>query len=67
MSQQKSQFSFGRGTRGFCDSVANDPISYRFTWISTDKWDEQVFRIGETVTHEKAIAAPHRESSTQTG
>ncbi len=30
----------------------------------TDKWDEQVLRIGETVTHEKPIAAPHRGSST---
>jgi hypothetical protein len=35
--------------------------------ISTDKWDEQVLQIGETGTHEKPIAAPHRGSSTQTG
>jgi hypothetical protein len=35
--------------------------------IGTDKWDEQVLRIGETVTHEKAIATTHRGSSTQTG
>ncbi len=38
-----------------------------FFGIRTDKWDEQVLRIGETVTHEKAIAALHRRSSTQTG
>jgi lipid-binding SYLF domain-containing protein len=31
-----------------------------------NKWDEQVLRIGETVTHEKASAAPHRGSPTQT-
>jgi hypothetical protein len=35
--------------------------------IGSDKWDEQVLRIGETVTHEKAIAAPHRGSPMQTG
>ena len=35
--------------------------------ISPDKWDEQVLRIGETVTHEEANAAPHRGSSTQAG
>lgn len=28
--------------------------------IGTEKWDEQVLRIGETVTHEKASAPPHR-------
>jgi hypothetical protein len=28
--------------------------------IGTEKWDEQVFRIGETVSHEEANAAPHR-------
>jgi hypothetical protein len=32
----------------------------------TDKWAEQVLRIGETVTREKASAAPHRGSPTQT-
>jgi hypothetical protein len=26
----------------------------------TAKWDEQVSWIGETIDHEKAIAAPHR-------
>jgi hypothetical protein len=31
-----------------------------------EKWDEQVFRIGETVSHEEISAAPHRRSSTQT-
>ena len=30
------------------------------------KWDEQVFKIGETVPHEKDSAAPHRRSSGQT-
>jgi hypothetical protein len=35
--------------------------------IDPDKWDEQVLQIGETGTHEKPIAAPHRGSSTQTG
>jgi hypothetical protein len=30
------------------------------------KWDEQVFKIGETVSHEKDSAAPHRRSSEQT-
>jgi hypothetical protein len=34
--------------------------------ISPDKWDEQVLRIGETVSHEKDGAAPHRGSSLQT-
>jgi hypothetical protein len=36
------------------------------TGISTEKWDEQVLRIGETVSHEKLVAARHRVSSTQT-
>jgi hypothetical protein len=31
--------------------------------ISTEKWDEQVLRIGETVSHEKDGAAPHRRST----
>ena len=30
-----------------------------------EKWDEQVYRMGETITHEKAYAAPHRGSTTQ--
>src|SRR5260370_1877588 len=30
-----------------------------------DKWDEQVFRIGETIAHEKSYAAPYRGSTTQ--
>jgi hypothetical protein len=30
--------------------------------IRTDKWDEQVLRVGETVSHEEASAAPHRGS-----
>jgi hypothetical protein len=34
--------------------------------IRNDKWDEQVVRIGAPVTNEKAIAAHHRGSSTQT-
>ena len=28
-------------------------------WFGTGKWDEQVLRIGETVSHEKGVAAPH--------
>ena len=31
----------------------------------SEKWDEQVFRIGETIAHEKSYAAPHRGSTTQ--
>jgi hypothetical protein len=31
----------------------------------TEKWDEQVSRIGETIAHEEAIETPHRGSSTQ--
>jgi hypothetical protein len=27
--------------------------------ITPEKWDEQVFRIGETVSHEEAIAPPY--------
>jgi hypothetical protein len=30
------------------------------------KWYERVFNIGETVSHEKDSAAPHRRSSDQT-
>jgi hypothetical protein len=29
------------------------------------KWDEQVYRIGETIAHEKSYAAPSRGSTTQ--
>jgi hypothetical protein len=39
----------------------------QFVLASPDKWDEQVFRIGETVSHEESSAAPHRRSPTQTG
>ncbi len=34
--------------------------------IGTGKWDEQVLRKGETVSHEEDDAAPHRRRSTQT-
>jgi hypothetical protein len=34
--------------------------------ISPAKWDEQVLRIGETVSHEEDGAAPHRGSTLQT-
>src|SRR5260370_10305623 len=30
-----------------------------------EKWDEQVYRMRETITREKAYAAPHRGSTTQ--
>src|SRR5258708_25433317 len=33
--------------------------------VVAEKWDEQVYRMGETITHEKAYAAPHRGSTTQ--
>jgi hypothetical protein len=33
--------------------------------FAAEKWDEQVSWIGETIGHEKAIATPHRGSSTQ--
>jgi hypothetical protein len=33
--------------------------------MSTEKWDEQVSREEQTVSHEKADAAPHCGSSTQ--
>jgi hypothetical protein len=31
--------------------------------VVTGKWDEQVYRIGETIAHEKSYATPHRRSS----
>jgi hypothetical protein len=30
-----------------------------------NKWNEQVYRIGETIAHEKSYAAPYRGSTTQ--
>jgi hypothetical protein len=43
----------------------------RFMWAEqlpshgNDKWDEQVLRVGETLAHEEASAAPHRGSPMQ--
>jgi len=34
--------------------------------IGPHKWDEQVFRIGEAISHEEANAAPHPGSPIQT-
>lgn len=39
---------------------------YPLTQKAVQKWDEQVFKIGETVPHDKDSAAPHRGSSEQT-
>jgi hypothetical protein len=52
-------------------TLREEPVSwFSSAWLSRDrgtgKWDEQVLRIGDTVTHEKASAAPHRKSPTQT-
>jgi len=45
---------------GWFGNGDNNRVSGGRSDTSHAKWDEQVFRIGETVSHEEAIAAPHR-------
>jgi hypothetical protein len=33
--------------------------------VVAENWDEQVYRIEETIAHEKSYAAPYRGSTTQ--
>jgi hypothetical protein len=49
-----SDISFRSARRFVVSQKVTEPV-----WDNIDKWDEQVFQIGETVSHEEASAAPH--------